>query len=126
MEHSLKIFIIQSNPYHHYSHNWFNNLDNEDIIYLDEMEYFLLEKRFNLWERINKALSEDTGYMGGPIIWEDTWINNFDELFRVKQTIQSLINELASYSEKELKMLKSIFNLVNKAFVNEYWLVFDF
>ena len=90
------------------------------------MEYFLLEKRFNLWERINKALSEDTGYMGGPIIWEDTWINNFDELFRVKQTIQSLINELASYSEKELKMLKSIFNLVNKAFVNEYWLVFDF
>lgn len=122
----MKIFIIQKNPYYHQSCGWYERLNKEDIIHLKESDYYLLEKRFNFWESINKELSEESGYMGGPTIWEDTWINNVDELFRVKQKINCIMERFNSNSKEEMKLLYNIYRLANKAFENRYWLVFDF
>ncbi len=124
-ERDLKIFAIEKNPYHHQSCGWYEKLNKEDIIHLKESDYYLLEKRFNFWESINKELSDESGYMGGPTIWEDTWINDGDELLRVKQKINSLIERLNSNSKEEMNLLSDIYHLANKALENRYWLVFD-
>jgi len=122
----LKIFVIQKNPYHYQSLDWYEKLDNKKIIHLTESEYYKLDKYFNLWKNINEELSEETGYMGGPTIWEDTWINNKDELCRVKQKINSLIKNANLSSKDEINLLSKINKLVDMALENGYWLVFDF
>lgn len=121
----LKIFIIEKNPYHHQSCGWYEKLKKDDKIHLKESDYYLLEKRFNFWELINKELSEESGYMGGPTMWEDTWINDDKELSRVKQKINSLIERLDSNSKEEMNLLSNIYQLANRALENSYWLVFD-
>ena len=63
----LKIFVIQKNPYHYQSLDWYEKLDNKKIIHLTESEYYKLDKYFNLWKNINEELSEETGYMGGQL-----------------------------------------------------------
>jgi len=77
----IRIFIIENNPYHHQFEGWNEKLNKEDIIYLTENDYYTLKNRCNLWESLNEVLSEESGYMNGPTIWEDTWINDQSELF---------------------------------------------
>ncbi len=122
----FKVFIVKSNPYHHNNPDWYKKLSEKDIISLNENDYFLLKNHFNLWERINEVLSEDTGYMGGPTLGEDTWIKNHNELLRIKLILEALLKDYDLTSKKELSLLSSIYNLVNKAIENGYWLVFDF
>ena len=122
----LKIFIIEKNPYHHESFGWYEKLNKKDIIHLQESDYYLLEERLNFWESINEELSEESGYMGGPTMWEDTWVNDGNELFRVKQKINTLMESLNSNSKEEMGLLSNIHALTNKALENRYWLVFDF
>lgn len=121
----LKIFTIEKNPYHHQSCGWYENLKKEDIIHLNESDYYLLEKRFNFWESINNELSEDSGYMGGPTMWEDTWINDKEELIRVREIVSSLIERSQSNSKEEMEVLNRIYQLISRALENKYWLVFD-
>jgi hypothetical protein len=120
----IRIFIIENNPYHHQFEGWNEKLNKEDIIYLTENDYYTLKNRCNLWESLNEVLSEESGYMNGPTIWEDTWINDQSELFGIKEKIKIIMQTLDSNST-DLKILNEILHLVNRAFENKYWLVFD-
>ena len=122
----FKIFIVKSNPYHHNNPDWYKKLSEKDIINLNENDYFLLKNNFNLWERINEVLSDDTGYMGGPTLGEDTWINKKNELLRIKQILEGLLKDLNLTSKKEVNLLSRIYYLVNKAIEKGNWLAFDF
>lgn len=125
-EKDLKIFVVEKNPYSHPSDEWFEKINSEDIIDLKLNEYYLLENSFNLWESINEELSEESGYMGGPTIWEDTWINDSEELIRIKEKIESIIEAINSDSNEGIELLTQIIYLTNKAFKKKWWLVFDF
>ncbi len=120
----IRIFIIEKNPYHHQSDGWNEKLKKEDIIYLTENDYYLLKNRCNLWESLNEVLSEESGYMNGPTIWEDTWINDQSELFGIKEKIE-IIMEILDSNSTDYKILSEILHLVNRAIENKYWLVFD-
>jgi len=120
----IRIFIIENNPYHHQFEGWNEKLNKEDIIYLTENDYYTLKNRCNLWESLNEVLSEESGYMNGPTIWEDTWINDQSELSGIKEKIKIIMQTLDSNST-DLKILNEILHLVNRAFENKYWLVFD-
>lgn len=141
MPDNLKIFIVQENPYHHQRADWFSNIDSEDLIYFGVDVYYSLDAKLDLWERVHAVLEGDTGYMGGPTLWEDTWIKSREELLKVR-TVLAHISDSENRSQKswfqkgfsnrknaldadEKTLIHNILGLTDKAMEREWWLVFD-
>lgn len=141
MPDDLKIFILEQNPYRHQRADWFSTIDSEDLIYFSVDAYHSLDAKLDLWERIHAVLEGDTGYMGGPTLWEDTWIKSREELLKVRTVLEHISDsenrDQRSWFQKvfskrknaleanEKILIQNILSLTDKAIEREWWLVFD-